>query len=119
MLNATHAATLIESAEELYVREPARPAAQGGMRQSGESDADRALVEAVARALRATGHPGLRDLDIEITAGIVVLWGRVSTYHQKQLAQAMAQKVEGVRGVANGVEVVCCRSRAANGRVTS
>lgn len=119
MVNLTHAATLLESTREQYARETQIPAVQGGMRHSGESNTDRELLEAVVRALRATGHPGLRDLDIEITAGIVVLWGRVSTYHQKQLAQAMAQKVEGVRGVANGVEVVCCRSRTANGRVTS
>lgn len=38
-----------------------------------------------------------------------MLWGRVPTYHQKQLAQATAQRVEGVCGIANGIEVVCCR----------
>jgi len=87
-----------------------RPESEG-RHKAVESDADHKLIAAVDRALRATGHPALRDLDIEICRGIVVLWGRVTTYHQKQLAQATAQKVEGVRGIANGLEVDCCRRR--------
>ena len=38
-----------------------------------------------------------------------MLWGRVPTYHQKQVAQATVQRLAGVRGVANGIEVVCGR----------
>ena len=71
--------------------------------------ADRALIDAVARALGATGYAALRAIDIEISNGIAVLWGRVPTYYQKQLAQVVAQKVDGVRGIANGVEVMCSR----------
>jgi len=74
-----------------------------------QTDFEHALVEAVGRALRATGYPELRHLQIEIERGTVMLWGRVSTYHQKQLAQATAQRVDGVRGIANGIEVDCCR----------
>ena len=73
------------------------------------SNADRKLMEAVVRALRATGHPALRGLGIEICGGVVVLWGRVPNYYQKQLAQVVAQKVGGVQGIANGLEVICCR----------
>lgn len=78
---------------------------------NGESkfNTDRRLMELVTKALGATGYPALRNLDIEICGGIAVLWGRVPNYHQKQLAQEAAQRVEGVRGIANGVEVVCCR----------
>lgn len=72
---------------------------------------DRALLEAVAQALESTGHPSLRKLDIEINGGIVVLWGEVTSYYQKQLAQETAQKVNGAGRVANGIEVVCVRSR--------
>ena len=72
-------------------------------------DVDRALVEAVGQVLRATGYPALREIQIEVERGTVVLWGRVPTYHQKQLAQARAQQVDGVRGIANGIEVLCCR----------
>jgi hypothetical protein len=74
-----------------------------------KGDLDLALIDAVGVAIRATGLPALRNIQIEIDRGTVVLWGRVPTYHQKQLAQAVAQKVEGVRGVANGIEVVCRR----------
>lgn len=70
---------------------------------------DRGLVDAVRCALCATGYHVLREIQIEIDRGIVLLWGRVPTYHQKQLAQATAQQVAGVRGIANGIEVVCCR----------
>lgn len=70
---------------------------------------DGVSVEAVERALCATGYPAFRDIQIEIERGVVVLSGRVPTYHQKQVAQATAQRVEGVRGIANGIEVVCSR----------
>jgi len=76
---------------------------------TGKKDVGRALVEAVDRALCNTGYSALRGVQIEIERGIVVLWGRVPTYHQKQVAQATAQQVDGVRGVANGIEVVCRR----------
>jgi len=70
---------------------------------------DRRVIEAVVRALRETGHPGLRSLDIEISGGVVILWGRASSYYHKQLAQETVQRVAGVHGIANGLEVVCCR----------
>ena len=74
-----------------------------------EQNADRKLVDLVTRALTATGHKALRTLEVEISGGIVILWGRVPNYYQKQLAQEAAQRVEGVRGIANGLEVVCYR----------
>lgn len=74
-----------------------------------ERNDDSKLMEAVAGVLRDTGHPALRGLDIEICGGVVVLWGRVPSYYLKQVAQEAAQRVGGVRGIANGIEVVCCR----------
>jgi len=70
---------------------------------------DRVVFDAVAQALCNTGHPALRE--IEIDAGVVVLWGRVPSYYQKQLGQMKAQQVHGAGRVANGIEVVCCRER--------
>jgi osmotically-inducible protein OsmY len=75
--------------------------------------ADQKLAQEASLALREAGFPALRDLEIEVTRGVVILWGRVPTYHQKQLAQATVQKLDGVRGIANGVEVVCAPSRRA------
>ena len=101
-----------DSAHEFAGSQPVGFLVSEGRHDAAEFDADRKLIEAVERALRATGHPALRGLDIEICRGVVVLWGRVTTYHQKQLAQATAQKVDGVQGIANGLEVICCRCRA-------
>lgn len=70
---------------------------------------DRILVEAVGRALRATGYCALRDLHHEVHGGVVVLAGRVRTYHQKQLAQAAVQNLKRVRRIRNVIEVVNCR----------
>lgn len=67
------------------------------------------LIAIIARELRATAFPALREVDVEICAGVVILWGRVPSYYQKQLAQSVAQRVEGVRAIANGLEVVCRR----------
>jgi osmotically-inducible protein OsmY len=87
---------------------PARAMAES-CRDTLERSSDRGLMEAVARALRTTGHPALRSLDIEISGGVVILWGRVPSYYQKQLAQETVQRVDGVQGIANGLEVICCR----------
>ena len=88
-------------ADESRVTQRNRPAAK--------IDFERYLVEMVGRALCATRYPALRHIQIEIEQGTVTLWGSVPTYHQKQLAQATAQKVDGVRGIANGIAVVSCR----------
>lgn len=74
-----------------------------------ELDPEAALVRAVDQALRASGHLALRHVEVEICAGVIVLWGRVPTYYLKQLAQSVAQRVEGVRSIANGLDVVCSR----------
>jgi hypothetical protein len=90
-----------EAAETLSLENAADPVAKTAARLLPD--------EAVGRALRATGYLALRDIQVEIDRGIAMLRGRVPTYHQKQLAQAVAQKVNGVRGIANGIEVVCRR----------
>src|SRR5258708_4158223 len=80
-----------------------------GCHDGSDSDTDRNLSDAAARAPRTSGPPALRSLDIEISGGIVILWGRVPSYYQKQLAQETVQRVDGVQGIANGIEVVCYR----------
>jgi hypothetical protein len=87
------------------------PERANGAWQPAIDNHDRAVFDAIAQALRSTGHPALREIEIEIDAGVVVLWGRVPSYYQKQLAQEKAQQVHGAGRVANGIEVVCCRYR--------
>ena len=111
MIDSTFAAAAGQTGLPFYSRElTAVPGLDADER--ADRAADRALIEAVAGALRGTGHPPLRNIEVEICRGIVVLWGRVATYHMKQLAQATAQKVTGVCAIANGIEVVCSRPRA-------
>lgn len=70
---------------------------------------DAALIDAVEQALRSSGYLALRQVEVELSAGVVILWGRVPSYHQKQFAQSIVQRVAGVQSVANGLDVVCCR----------
>jgi len=81
----------------------------GGLREPDSLESERALQELVRLALRGAGYSALRELEIEVSDGVVILWGRVATYYQKQLAQVVAQRVDGVRGIANGLEVICQR----------
>jgi osmotically-inducible protein OsmY len=76
-----------------------------------DTDAEnvRPLIEAIDRALRATGYPALRAIEVDACRGVVGLCGRVPSYYQKQLAQATVQRVAGVRVVDNGIEVICGR----------
>lgn len=64
------------------------------------------LAERVEQALRATGYPALRAVDVGVRGQSVVLHGRVPTYYMKQLAQTVALEVAGVDGLCNEVEVV-------------
>ena len=70
---------------------------------------DEELLHVVDEALRNTGYPALRNIEIKASGGTLVLCGLVPSYFQKQLAQSLAQNVKGVRVVANRLEVVCCR----------
>jgi osmotically-inducible protein OsmY len=111
---------VLENAVCHQTHRPARAvdsATVGGARLS-PAHSDRALLAAVAQALASTGHASLRKLDIEVNGGIVVLWGEVTSYYQKQLAQETAQRVNGAGRVANGIEVICVRSceRTLSGR---
>ena len=104
---------LVEADCDFTVNESAvNPAAQAPV-GSASIYADQRLAQEASRALREAGFPALRDLEIEVTRGVVILWGKVPTYHQKQLAQATVQKLDGIRGIANGIDVICAPSRRA------
>jgi osmotically-inducible protein OsmY len=67
---------------------------------------DLGLAERVERALRATGYPPLRAVEVSVCGQLVILQGRVPSYYMKQLAQAVAMGVAGVRELRNDVQVV-------------
>jgi osmotically-inducible protein OsmY len=66
---------------------------------------DLALAERVERALHATGYPALRRIAVTVHARVVILEGRVSTYHLKQVAQETALTVAEAQQVCNNLEV--------------
>jgi len=67
---------------------------------------DRCLAERVKHALRATGYGALRDVEVSVTARIVILAGRVPSYYLKQIAQATALAVPGSHQIENGLDVI-------------
>ena len=69
------------------------------------SNGDLLLAERVARALRASGFPPLRQVTVAARDGAVALLGRVPSFFLKQMAQETARTVPGVRGVVNGLDV--------------
>jgi osmotically-inducible protein OsmY len=73
---------------------------------AAQSLLDRCLVERVERALRATGYSPLRSVEASVCGRLVILQGQVPSYYLKQLAQATAMDVPGVRELRNDVEVV-------------
>jgi osmotically-inducible protein OsmY len=66
---------------------------------------DLQLTERVERALRSTGYGPLRDVEISVNAGVVLLLGRVPSYFLKQIAQAAALAVPEAHQIHNGLEV--------------
>jgi osmotically-inducible protein OsmY len=59
----------------------------------------------ITKALRTSGHRALATVRCEVSGSLAVLRGAVSSYYLKQLAQAAALQVDGVRKVENLIEV--------------
>ena len=66
----------------------------------------RALIAAIAEALRQTGYGQLRRLELHCDGDCITIAGRVPTYFLKQFAQSTVIGVSGVRCVTNEVQVV-------------
>jgi osmotically-inducible protein OsmY len=66
---------------------------------------DRHLAQRVERALHATGYGPLRGIAVSVQARLVILEGRVPSYHLKQVAQASVLSVAGVNQVRNDLRV--------------
>jgi osmotically-inducible protein OsmY len=67
---------------------------------------DLCLADRVVQALRASGHPTLRTLEVTACRQLVILKGRVPSYYVKQLAQVVAMEVVGVQDLLNELQVV-------------
>jgi osmotically-inducible protein OsmY len=67
------------------------------------------LVAAARHALRQSSYPQLRRVDVSFHEGLLVLRGRVPSYHFKQLAQVAVMAVPGFPGLRNELEVIPVR----------
>src|SRR5438270_1488087 len=86
-----------------------RPSGRGHIMRDriGESARDRLLLSSYL-PLRAVGC-SFRD-------GVLTLRGRVPSYYQKQLAQAIVAEVEGVREIVNEIQVAGAEPRSWSAR---
>ncbi len=63
------------------------------------------LGDRVLSALEQNPHVGGRSVQFETSEGRVTLRGVVSTFYQKQMAQEVIRRVDGVEEIANELEV--------------
>jgi len=63
------------------------------------------LAQRVAGAIVANPYFSPRRLRLEAEDGRVVLSGSVATYYQKQMAQEIVRRIEGVSEIENCLEV--------------
>ncbi len=70
------------------------------------------LAERVEGAIVANPYFNGRRLRFEAEEGRVILSGSVSTYFQKQMAQEIVRRIEGVREIDNCLEVHWQRSES-------
>ena len=63
------------------------------------------FAERIDAAIQSSPHIARRELRCEVDHGHVVLKGVVNTYFQKQMAQEVVRRVDGVLRVDNELEV--------------
>ena len=63
------------------------------------------ILAAIARRLQQSSYQGLKHLSYEIAGDVLILQGRVSTFHEKQLAQEVFRDIRSVRQIVNEVTV--------------
>lgn len=68
--------------------------------------AEPSLIERVNVAIHTSPYFSGRKVQSATREGRVVLQGKVNTYFQKQMAQEIARRVEGVEQIENCLEVV-------------
>lgn len=73
-----------------------------------ENTADNLLAERIDQALQTNPYVNGRKLRIETEGSRVVLQGSVQSYFQKQMAQELLKRVEGVEQIDNCLEVLWC-----------
>jgi osmotically-inducible protein OsmY len=83
----------------------AKEALQQTASLKAESQEDLHLAGRVESALHVTGYCAMRNLQVSVQARVVILAGRLPSYHLKQVAQTAAQGVPGIHQIINDLEV--------------
>jgi osmotically-inducible protein OsmY len=81
-------------------------------RETISEAADHDLERRVVNYLAERHVPGLRHLEVEAQNGIVTLRGRVQSFYEKQLCQAICRRVAGVVRYVDDVDVVYSGKRS-------
>lgn len=63
------------------------------------------IRQQLAERLAISGYSSANDVGFEYCEGVVVLRGHVSSFHEKQLVQEAARKVDGVKIIVNRLMV--------------
>lgn len=92
------------TADTQTTAEEPRPGDEHGISESVATVTDAELEVTVRLALRSTHFP-LRAVDVVVTAGRVILIGRIPSFYLKQVAQEAARRVPGVSGFENRLVV--------------
>ena len=76
-----------------------------GFRTHDAKRADQQITDSVSHAWQRSGYMDLRGLECEFAGGTVTIKGQVGSYYLKQMAQAIAARVEGVSRINNQLQV--------------
>ncbi len=61
--------------------------------------------------IRMAHYPSLRSITCVFIDGVLFLEGRVTSFHQKQLAQELIRNIAGVEQISNRIEVAPLKKR--------
>ncbi len=82
------------------------------MKSTKSDPRSRSVADEVVGRLRSCGHPALQYVQVSEESRTIVLEGTVPSFYLKQLAQTLAQTVDGVARVVNGTTVTPQRREA-------
>ena len=74
---------------------------------------DQDLQKRVARFLRSRHFSNFRKLKVKVTHGLVTISGEVDSYYEKQVAISACQRVAGVLGLVDDIDVRATTPRKA------
>lgn len=62
---------------------------------------DAQLCQRIEELLASSDYPSLRDVEVDVLGGLVVLTGEVSSFYLKQIAQTAVLTLDDVEGLQN------------------